>query len=306
MGLTSLLSRRCLLTSFALIFVLALWLNISTVVVLKSVAEGGQRLGKAVAEKVLESAEVAMFPGKAYSQDELYEKETGTTYREHLEQTTSPSGFTHSPTLGFSKIYVLALASRQERRDRMKQIARALGITVTFVEATPAEAKVVRWIGERAKEMREKKVELLLKMKNGGIEVKAGSNGGAGSVWLMGSTELGLPSGSAKEERWAGRTWVDFLDSLTEEEKQRLAPDDAKFDVSKELYDTKAGEQVTEPVLATWHSHARIWQRMIEEDDKDALILEDDVDVEWDLERMWATAKRRVPQVSFGVGYGSC
>lgn len=34
---------------------------------------------------------------------------------------------------------------------------------------------------------------------------------------------------------------------------------------------------------------------MVENEDESALILEDDVDVEWDLERTWARIRRRLP-----------
>jgi len=38
-------------------------------------------------------------------------------------------------------------------------------------------------------------------------------------------------------------------------------------------------------------------KRIIEDgDEKGALVLEDDVDIEWDLERLWASVERRLPE----------
>lgn len=39
---------------------------------------------------------------------------------------------------------------------------------------------------------------------------------------------------------------------------------------------------------------------MVERGDESALILEDDVDIEWDLERLWSRIERRLPRDADG------
>lgn len=41
-------------------------------------------------------------------------------------------------------------------------------------------------------------------------------------------------------------------------------------------------------------------KKMIERGDKTALVLEDDVDFEWDLERLWAGIERKLPKEKDG------
>lgn len=76
-------------------------------------------------------------------------------YRRFLEETTSPSNqIIHSPTMGFSKIYVLSLPSRVDRREEMRKLAEALGVEITFVDAADKSEPFIRWIGERVGETR--------------------------------------------------------------------------------------------------------------------------------------------------------
>lgn len=76
-------------------------------------------------------------------------------YRKFLEETTSPTHqITHSPTLGFSKIYVLSLPSRLDRREEMSKLARALGVEITFVDAADKREPFIKWIAERVAESR--------------------------------------------------------------------------------------------------------------------------------------------------------
>lgn len=214
-------------------------------------------------------------------------------YRKHLELTTSPSGYSHSPTLGFNHIYCLTLASRHDRRARMERLALALGLQLTFVDATPPTAPVLRWIAERVREVREMKVKILTSKR---MQAKKVGGGGVTSPWLLGREEL--RASAMKEARWGNRDWVTYL----EEEEGRstvLDSEDSQFDIARALYDVRAqpSEQVGPATLATWHSHVLLLKLMKMNGDRDALVLEDDVDFEWDLQRLWATAARRLPKV---------
>jgi len=53
---------------------------------------------------------------------------------------------------------------------------------------------------------------------------------------------------------------------------------------------------VTPGVMSTWWGQTRVMKRMIERGDKTALVLEDDVDFEWDLERLWAGIESKLPK----------
>lgn len=58
------------------------------------------------------------------------------------------------------------------------------------------------------------------------------------------------------------------------------------------------------PVVACWHSHYSVLRRIAEGDDDVAIILEDDIDVEWDLERklrrMWEHLPSDWDQIMLG------
>ena len=215
-------------------------------------------------------------------------------YRQHLEETTSPAHFKHSRTLTFTHIYVLSLAKRTDRRERMSKIARALGLELTFVDAMDKADPAMGWIGERVAETRKKKVKLIAKARE--VDKSTIGGGGIESVWLEGMDVEDLRLPSLAEKRWKGKDWVTYL---SEADPATLRPRPG-FNVSEALYDPNEDNerrQLTEPVLATWFSHVKVAKTMEENGDESALVLEDDVDLEWDIGRLWANAHRRLPPV---------
>lgn len=102
------------------------------------------------------------------------------------------------------------------------------------------------------------------------------------------------------EERWGGVSWIDYLEAHDEAGTLHLlVPEDGGMNVTEVLWDRKeriAGRQVNEGVISTWWGHTRAMKMSIEAGDKSALVLEDDVDVEWDLERMWSRIERKLPR----------
>lgn len=98
----------------------------------------------------------------------LYEgtdDDLGMAYRAHLERTTSlPAQLLHSPTLTFDHIYVLSLPSRPDRRREMDQLARAHGIELTFVDAVNKSEPFIKWIAERAAEVRPQRLEVMVSL----------------------------------------------------------------------------------------------------------------------------------------------
>jgi len=86
------------------------------------------------------------------------------SYRAHLEATTSPeSQRTHSPTLTFDHIYVLSLPTRLDRREQMTQLAHAHGLELTFVDAANKHEPFIRWIAERAVEVRSDRLKIMVR-----------------------------------------------------------------------------------------------------------------------------------------------
>lgn len=63
---------------------------------------------------------------------------------------------------------------------------------------------------------------------------------------------------------------------------------------------------MNEGVLSTYWGHTRAIKMMLQNGDKSALILEDDVDFEWDLERMWGRVERKLPRDWESVHLGHC
>lgn len=70
------------------------------------------------------------------------------------------------------------------------------------------------------------------------------------------------------------------------------------MNVSKLLYDPLeriSSRQVNEAVISTYWGHTRAIKLILKNKDKSALILEDDVDLEWELERLWSRIERKLP-----------
>ncbi|BGP34670.1 hypothetical protein JCM10296v2_006492 [Rhodotorula toruloides] len=237
-------------------------------------------------------------------------------YRRFLEETTSPANLTtHSPTLAFDHIYVLSLPARQDRRADMRQIADALGVTIEFVDAADKREPFLKWIAERVKESRDERRKVMAAARNrspssiGGLKI--------GSDWITpfpGDLST-FPLSSAKPlpDRFprfpltspsytgGAKTWVSHLESLHSAGGRHtsLRPSDPNLNVSSLLWDPreKLGvRQVHEGVISTYWGQTRAMKRMLENGDRTALILEDDVDIEWDLERLWKGIERRLPR----------
>ncbi|GAA5942296.1 hypothetical protein JCM1841_002807 [Sporobolomyces salmonicolor] len=232
-------------------------------------------------------------------------------YRRFLEQTTSPASFTtHSPTLTFDHIYVLSLPSRIDRRAEMRKLASALGIEITFVDAADKHEPFIQWIAERVQESRELRKSELAKAR----KVSPSSIGGLhiGCDWLTpyltpSSTRPfpAFPAPSSPSLRSAlastkSSNWVEHLEALHSLGRHTsLRPSSPRVNVTSLLWDPLervSVRQVTPGVLSTYWGQTRAIKLMRENGDRTALVLEDDVDLEWDLERLWATIERRLPR----------
>lgn len=185
----------------------------------------------------------------------------------------------------------------------MVKLADALGLEFTFVDATDKEEGVIAWIGERVAEVRKLKAEIIANAT--GMRVEEIGGGGVTSPWLLSTETKELELPSLKKNEYNGRDWVAYLAAMKSFD---LIPTPG-FDVAAALYDPlekNSRRQVVPAVIATYYSHTRLMLSIAAQGLESALVLEDDVDLEWDLERAWANVERRLPQdwdISF---LGSC
>ncbi|KWU43897.1 hypothetical protein RHOSPDRAFT_6876, partial [Rhodotorula sp. JG-1b] len=236
-------------------------------------------------------------------------------YRLHLERTTSPrTQRIHSPTLTFDRIYVLSLPTRLDRRHEMLHLARAHGFELTFVDAVNKSEPFIKWIAEQVAHVRPERLEITARVR--GVDVSTLGGLHVGNDWLTPNPSLR----SSDPDRFPPRTdprfsshngdWVAHLESHAEAGTlSSLVPSDPNFNVTHALWDHNeaiAGRQVNEGVISTYWGHTRAIKQVIENGDRSALILEDDVDWEWELERLWSRMERKLPADWDSVLLGHC
>ncbi|KAA1133381.1 hypothetical protein PGTUg99_028651 [Puccinia graminis f. sp. tritici] len=237
-------------------------------------------------------------------------------YRRLLEMTTSPKNFNqHHPTLGFGHIYCISLPNRQDRRETMTKIAAALGVRITFVDAIYKDHPVIGWIGERASEVRKKKLELMSQYS--GMDKENIGGMGAGSVWLTVNNghaanqdflrNIKLPSLAAARPEFEGKDWVEYLWSVSDH--YTLTSSNPDFNITAEMWDPQEKmlpRQINPATVSTYYNHLRVLRTIQESGEASALILEDDVDMEWDLERRWRSIESHLPSDWDTVFLGHC
>ncbi|KAI7947978.1 hypothetical protein MJO28_009886 [Puccinia striiformis f. sp. tritici] len=237
-------------------------------------------------------------------------------YRRFLELTTSPKNFNqHHPTLGFGHIYCISLPNRKDRRETMTKISAALGVKITFIDAISKDHPVIGWIGERASEVRKKKLELMSQYS--GLEKEKIGGMGAGSVWLTVNNgrnanqdslrNIKLPSLAGAQPEFEGKNWVDYLWSVSDH--HTLTSSNPDFNITAEMWDPQEKmlpRQINAATVSTYYNHLRVLRTVSESGEASALILEDDVDMEWDLERRWRSIERHLPSDWDTVFLGHC
>lgn len=237
-------------------------------------------------------------------------------YRRELERTTSPPGFqSHHPTMGFDHIYCISLPERFDRRQTMEKIANALGVRLTFVDAISKTDPLIGWISEKAFEVRREKIQQLASQS--GLRPDQIGGMGVGSIWLTVNggdranqeplRDVRLPSLNGFHPELGGKNWVDYLWSVTDHDL--LRPMDPNFNVTEAMWDHKERipqRQINSATVSTFYNHVKTVRLIRENQDQSALVLEDDVDLEWDLERRWRTIQRRLPLDWETVFLGHC
>lgn len=240
---------------------------------------------------------------------EPLQKEDYLAYRRHLEQKHAPYNRTGDRALGFDSIYVLSLPSAAERQDQMQKIAWALGLQFEIFQATTKDLPAIGWIADRVKEIKDIKRPVLAKVL-GKAEGEVGGMG-ADSVWFQDERpEQGFVFGARNDSRWTlDETEVAWTEYLVRAPAASLQSQTTEAQVKDLLWDrVETGDfrQLTAAVLACWHSHTSMWRKMLAKGESSALFLEDDVDIEWDIDRLWPNAHRVLPDDWDMVFLGHC
>lgn len=202
-----------------------------------------------------------------------------------------PTGL--SSALGVaSRIYVVSLLRRADRRKDMKELATSLDLNFTYVDAVDASDLSVATIMDRVRTLRHDLGAMsdaaarLLELGYRDLPSKLP----ALFAWPadLQAEDVGTPAGA---ELWThpGILLADSLASpaLTTE------PQDVSTTLACHIENNFFGS-VTEPTkaqyildlpkIACWHSHMQLLRRIVEdEDDRPSIILEDDVNMERDI-----------------------
>lgn len=105
-------------------------------------------------------------------------------------------------------------------------------------------------------------------------------------------------------KNYGNRHWVSHLEALAASggHHTSLRPSNPSLNVTALLWDPLeplAVRQVHQGVISTYWGQTRAIRRMLENGDEVALILEDDVDVEWDLmDGFWDQIERKLPRLN--------
>ncbi|GJJ13140.1 hypothetical protein Clacol_007390 [Clathrus columnatus] len=194
-------------------------------------------------------------------------------YRQQLDTIRPLDTLPYSNTLGvLDRIYVINLPARDDRRRAMMNLESAMDIKFTWHNATFYEEDVVRRIMGRLGKWR--------------IENRVNREEGEKS-------DLNQPF----TFKW-NEDVFDDASNLGIRGADLWTLEDTSFAIHSELLDAygedglRYGKTPLRPSqVACWNSHYNVLRRVAEGTDDVALILEDDVDMEWDLERrlrlMW-------------------
>jgi len=183
----------------------------------------------------------------------------------------------HSQTLGVaSRIYVVGLARRQDRRLSMEKLARAMDITLTWHNATDSSTPIITEIFERVRWVREEAPK--------GHEAELQ---GSDSFPLVFPDDEELNAVLHPDDIDGSELW--FLPQSSPRALPPLPPPpvpDTRPPVTYVHYHSTVTPYLfTASAAACWHSHFTLMRKIADGDDDVVIIFEDDIDMEWDLEK---------------------
>ncbi|KAF8520975.1 hypothetical protein JB92DRAFT_2708583 [Gautieria morchelliformis] len=203
-------------------------------------------------------------------------------YRQSLSAVRPYDTAAHSRTLGVAdRLYVVSLASRADRRQIMSDIARAMDLEFTWHDATDYHTKDVQDILERIRWWRnEHRVN---------DSVPKADPSPFVFRWADDVDEVGRDLGFSGADLWPDSVGKSLLPPLPPVPTPDTRP--PTLDSYGEVGDHFGKAPLRPAQISCWHSHYRVLRRIAEGDDDVAIVFEDDIDMEWDLElrlrRMW-------------------
>lgn len=237
-------------------------------------------------------------------------------YRRQIQLATTTTQQPRArPRAAFDHVYVLSLPAREDRRADMQQLAQALAIDIDFVDAADKDEPFLQWIAERVAESRHLRRQVMAEARQVAPESIGGMS--IGSDWVTpfpgnlsshksGDDEPARFPPYPTTENYGNRNWVSHLESLSASGgrhtslRPSTSTSSSSLNVTALLWDPLeplAVRQVHQGVISTYWGQTRAIKRMLENGDEVALILEDDVDVEWDLiDGFWDRIETKLPR----------
>ncbi|KAF8572856.1 hypothetical protein K439DRAFT_1377280 [Ramaria rubella] len=184
-----------------------------------------------------------------------YSEQDVSAYRQRLASIRPLDTAPHSKTLGVAgRIYVVSLASRTDRRQDMSAIERAMDLAFTWHDATDYHSPDVSNILERIR-------------------------------WWRNEHRVNDSVPKADPSPF-GDSALPPLPPIPTPDTRPLT-----LDAYGENGDNFGTQALRPAQISCWHSHYQVLRRIAEGEEEVAIVLEDDVDMEWDLEwrlrRMW-------------------
>lgn len=232
-------------------------------------------------------------------------------YRAQLEASHGPHNFSidGSSTLGFDNIYVLSLPSAVRNRVQMSKLAKAHGLSMQTFDATGKNLPVINWIADRVLEGKGVRAPTLAAT----LGRAPNSIGGQGvtTPWLQDkAVDKGYDFPEEWNARWhsAGRArnWIEYLATMNTSGIVENATEQQIKDKLRNPAERDPNYQMSAGMIACFYSHLLIWQDMLAKGHSTALILEDDIDMEWDMDRHVPNIMRVLPADWDIVYFGHC
>ncbi|KAJ1311656.1 hypothetical protein OPQ81_010131 [Rhizoctonia solani] len=200
------------------------------------------------------------------------------TYRQQLAGIRDIDKAPHSRTLGVAqRIYVIGLARRKDRREHMETLVRAMDIDVVWHDALDMHSKIVTDILERVRWVRAQS--------RIGHESEVPDPQGLHFEWLP---DVGSDGPVPLRD---GSDWW-FVPGEIKPLPLPPSPDARPPVLRTSGEDVLLpNEPITRAQVSCWYSHYQVLLKIARGEDQVAIVLEDDIDMEWDLEKrlrgMW-------------------
>lgn len=205
------------------------------------------------------------------------------TFREKLAKIGSLDNRPHSRTLGVaSRLYTIGLAHRKDRHDSMERLASAMEIDLTWHYGLLSSDPLVDRILERVQWARAESLNTV-------SHTHSNDNPTLHFSWAPDVGQSGPLDSPEESELW-------FLPPGTPGALNPL-PQTSSADSPISIA-TLNGEDfvyaelpVLRAQISCWYSHYEVLSKIARGDDEVAIVFEDDIDMEWDLEarlrRLW-------------------